>query len=412
MMHAYATFFQKKIQELHFEHRYRIFTDLERFQKSTPFAIWHPPVDAGYSITEPRTVAVWCTNDYLGLSHHPEMIEAQMKASATYGTSSGGTRNISGTTHLHNFLEKKVAALHNKERALLFSSGYVANEATLTTLGEQIPNLVFLSDEKVHASMIQGMRHSRAERIIFKHSNLVDLEEKLKRIDYNRPKVIVFVSVYSMDGDIAPIEEISKLAKKYNALTYLDEVHGVGVCGIGGAGVAAEKGLADKIDIIQGNFAKGFGGFGGYIASSDALVDFIRGYASGFIFTTSLPPAITAAGIAAIDILEKDPSIQKSFHERVVYLKNKLQKSVIPFKDTGSHIIPIIVGDAARCNQLSYQLLTEYNIYVQPINFPTVNRGSERLRVTVTPHHSFELIDEFVSALSMLWQQLELKMAA
>jgi 5-aminolevulinate synthase len=410
-MQEYATFFQKKIQELRSEHRYRVFTDLERFQKSPPFALWHPPIQPGQN-SEPRTVAVWCTNDYLGLSHHPELISSQMNATTTYGTSSGGTRNISGTTYLHNCLEKKVAALHQKERALLFSSGYVANEATLTTLGEQIPNLVFISDEKVHASMIQGMRHSRAERVIFKHSDLNDLENKLKAIDYNRPKIIVFVSVYSMDGDIAPIEEISKLAKKYNALTYLDEVHGVGVYGQGGAGVAAERGLANEIDIIQGNFAKGFGGFGGYIAGSDAFIDFIRGYASGFIFTTSLPPAITAAGLAAIDVLAKDPSIQRSFHERVAYLKNKLQKSIIPFHDTGSHIIPIIVGDAARCNQLSYQLLTEYNIYVQPINYPTVNRGSERLRVTITPHHSFELIDNFVSALSILWQQLELKSAA
>ncbi|MDP3371322.1 MAG: 5-aminolevulinate synthase [Candidatus Paracaedibacteraceae bacterium] len=410
-MNGYATFFQKKIQELRSEHRYRVFTDLERFQKNPPFASWHPPIQHEQD-PKPRTVAVWCTNDYLGLSHHPETINAQIKATETYGTSSGGTRNISGTTHLHNCLEKKVAELHQKERALLFSSGYVANEATLTTLGEQLPNLVFLSDKNVHASMIQGMRHSRAERIIFKHSDLNDLENKLKSIEYNRPKVIVFVSVYSMDGDIAPIKEISALAKKYNALTYLDEVHGVGVYGQGGAGVSAELGLASDIDIIQGNFAKGFGGFGGYIAGSDSFVDFIRGYASGFIFTTSLPPAITAAGLAAMDVLAKDPSIQESFHERVAYLKDKLTKSIVPFYDTGSHIIPIIVGDAARCNQLSYQLLTEHNIYVQPINYPTVNRGSERLRITITPHHSFELIDHFVSALSEIWQRLELKIAA
>ncbi|MES2252259.1 MAG: 5-aminolevulinate synthase [Pseudomonadota bacterium] len=411
-MAEYTAFFQKKIQELRSEHRYRIFADLERFQKNPPFALWHPPFDANQPSATPREVAVWCTNDYLGLSHHPETISAQIEATAKYGTSSGGTRNISGTTHLHNCLEKKIAALHQKERALLFSSGYVANEATLTTLGEQIPNLVFLSDEKVHASMIQGMRHSKAERIVFKHNDLVDLEEKLKSIDPKLPKIIVFVSIYSMDGDSAPIEAIAKLAKKYNALTYLDEVHGVGVYGPGGSGYAAQQGLSHHIDIIQGNFAKGFGGFGGYIAGDDALVDFIRGYASGFIFTTSLPPAITAAALAAINVLEKDPSIQIRFHERVRYLKDKLHTSIIPFHDSGSHIIPIIVGDAAGCNQLSYRLLTEYNIYVQPINFPTVPRGSERLRVTLTPHHSFELIDTFVDALSSLWAQLNLKAAA
>jgi 5-aminolevulinate synthase len=411
-MTEYTTFFQQKIQELHSEHRYRIFADLERFRDNPPFALWHPPEESNSLPLAPRKVAVWCTNDYLGLSHHPETIKAQVEATQTYGTSSGGTRNISGTTHLHNQLEKKIAALHQKERALLFSSGYVANEATLTTLGEQIPNLVFLSDEKVHASMIHGIRHSKAERIVFKHSDLDDLESKLKAIDPHRPKIIVFVSIYSMDGDQAPIEAIAKLAKKYNALTYLDEVHGVGVYGAGGAGVAAQQGLSDQIDIIQGNFAKGFGGFGGYIAGSDALVDFIRGYASGFIFTTSLPPAITAAAVAAIDVLANDPFIQKRFHERVRYLKDKLHKSIIPFQDSGSHIIPIMVGDAARCNQLSYRLLMEYGIYVQPINFPTVPRGTERLRVTLTPHHSFELIDAFVDALSHLWAQLDLRAAA
>ena len=408
----YATFFQKKIQELRSEHRYRIFADLERFQNNPPFALWHPPVESGKPPLKPRTVAVWCTNDYLGLSHHPEVIGAQINATEKYGASSGGTRNISGTTHLHNLLEKKVATLHHKERALLFSSGYVANEATLTTLGEQIPNLVFLSDEKVHASMIHGMRHSKAERIVFKHSDLNDLESKLKLLDPRCPKIIVFVSVYSMDGDFAPIEAIAKLAKKYNALTYLDEVHGVGVYGSGGAGFAAHLGLSQHIDIIQGNFAKGFGGFGGYIAGNDSFIDFIRGYASGFIFTTSLPPAITAAAIAAIDVLAKDASIQMRFHERVNYLKRKLDQSIIPFHDNGSHIIPVIVGDAARCNQLSYRLLTEHNIYVQPINFPTVPRGSERLRITLTPNHSFELIDTFIDALSYLWAQLDLRIAA
>ena len=411
-MPEYNAFFQKKIQELRSEHRYRIFADLERFQNNPPFALWHPPITPNEPSLPPRKVAVWCTNDYLGLSHHSEIVRAQIEATSKYGTSSGGTRNISGTTHLHNQLEKKVAALHQKERALLFSSGYVANEATLTTLGEQIPNLVFLSDEKVHASMIHGMRHSKAERIVFKHSDLDDLEQKLKAVDLHRPKIIVFVSIYSMDGDPAPIEEICKLAKKYNALTYLDEVHGVGVYGAGGAGVAAQQGLLDQIDIIQGNFAKGFGGFGGYIAGNDALIDFIRGYASGFIFTTSLPPAVTAAAIAAIDVLAKDPSIQASFHERIHYLKKKLHESIVPFHDTGSHIIPIIVGDAARCNELSYRLLTEHNIYVQPINFPTVPRGSERLRVTLTPHHVFDLIDTFVDALSHIWTQLDLRAAA
>ena len=408
----YKAFFAHKIQNLHDEHRYRIFIDLERFQENPPFALWHPTVQSGLDDLSPRSVAVWCSNDYLGLSHHPDMIRAQMKATALYGTSSGGTRNISGTGHLHNLLEARVAQLHQKEHALLFSSGYVANEATLTTLGDQIPGLVFLSDEKVHASMIQGMRHSRAERIIFKHSDLGDLEIKLKSLDLAQPKIIVFVSVYSMDGDRAPIEAIADLAKRYNALTYLDEVHGVGVYGAGGAGVAAELGLSNRIDIIQGNFAKGFGGFGGYIAGTHECIDFVRSYASGFIFTTSLPPAVTAAALTAIDILEKDARIQAIFHERVAYLKQRLFRSVIPFIDSGSHIIPIRVGDAAHCRLLSQRLLNQYNIYVQPINFPTVPRGEERLRVTLTPHHTVDLIDAFVDALSQLWSEFKLSQAA
>ncbi len=413
----YATFFKKKVQDLHFEHRYRNFADLERFQDNPPYAKYHPPVGPNTSTenvlaSQTKDVVVWCSNDYLGLSHHPKIIDAQMNATQLYGTSSGGARNISGTTHLHNCLEKKIAQLHQKERSLLFSSGYVANEATLMTLGDQIPDLVFFSDEKVHASMIQGMRNSKADRIIFKHSDLDDLESKLKHVDYNQPKIIVFVSIYSMDGDPAPIEEICALAAKYNALTYLDEVHGVGVYGPGGAGYAAQMGLADKIDIIQGNFAKGFGGFGGYIAGKDELVDFIRGYASGFIFTTSLPPAVTAAALSAIDVLAEDPSIQKKFNERVNYLKDKIRTSNVRFHDTGSHIIPVIVGDAALCNQLSHQLLTDFNIYVQPINYPTVPRGSERLRVTLTPHHSVKIIDEFMSALDYLWLALNLKAVA
>lgn len=412
MITNYKTFFEQKIQDLHNEHRYRTFIDLERFQNDSPYALWHPGLNSALKDREPRKVTVWCSNDYLGLSHHPKVVQAQVKATSLYGASSGGTRNISGTTHLHNLLESRIAKLHHKERALLFTSGYVANDATLTTLGEQMPGLVFLSDEKVHASMIQGMRHSRAKRLIFRHNDLRDLEDKLKSLDINQPKIIVFVSIYSMDGDKAPIERIADLAKRYNALTYLDEVHGVGVYGKGGAGVAADLGLLDHIDIIQGNFAKGFGGFGGYIAGTHECIDFIRSYASGFIFTTSLPPAVTAAALAAIDVLDNDPSIQQRFHERVRYLKKCLVKSVIPFVDTGSHIIPIIVGDAARCRLLSERLLTQHDIYVQPINFPTVARGSERLRVTLTPHHSFALIDSFVDALSYLWLELRVPTAA
>lgn len=403
-------FFKQKIDTLHSENRYRVFTNLERFQSSPPFAAFHPgPLHPDQEV---REVSVWCTNDYLGLSHHPEMIKAQTKATLDYGVSSGGTRNIAGSAYLHYQLEEDLAVLHNKEKALLFSSGYVANEATLTTLGDHIPDLVFLSDEKVHASMIQGMRHSCAARQIFRHNDMSDLENHLKQLPLTQPKMIVFVSVYSMDGDIAPIQQICELAQRYNAMTYLDEVHAVGIYGPNGAGVAAMTGFSDKITIIQGNFAKGFGSYGGYIASNQLLVDFVRSYASGFIFTTSLPPAVVAASKKAIEIMRCDKILQTLFHERVTYLKKCLSSANVPYNQNNSHIISVVVGEAGLCKKLCENLLFNHNMYVQPINYPTVPRGSERLRITVTPHHSFELIEKFANALSLEWANLKIQKAA
>lgn len=413
-MFAPDTFFQQCLDRLKQEQRYRVFTDLERLQQRPPYALFHPSRHhtAYTHDLSPREVTVWCSNDYLGLSHHPRMVHAQMNATSLYGTSSGGTRNISGSAYSHVCLEKEVAELHQKESALLFSSGYVANEATLTTLGDHIPDLVFLSDEKVHASMIQGMRHSKAERQIFTHNDLNDLERRLKMLPLEQPKCIVFVSVYSMDGDFAPIQEICDLADKYNAMTYLDEVHAVGMYGKGGAGVADHMGQAHRITIIQGNFAKGFGSYGGYIASTHALVDFIRSYASGFIFTTSLPPAIIAASRTALQILKEDSALQQTFHDRVQYIKDRFRHSTLPFIEGDSHIISVIIGHAGQCKELCDCLLFKHHMYVQPINYPTVPRGTERLRITVTPHHTPALIDQFVGALEMEWNLLQGKIAA
>ncbi|MBY0280677.1 MAG: 5-aminolevulinate synthase [Alphaproteobacteria bacterium] len=401
----YKALLKEKLQPLKAEHRYRVFTNLERLVGEAPYALWHKGKNS-------KKVIVWCSNDYLGMSHNPEVIEAFSKAAQKYGTGSGGTRNISGTNYNHVTLEQTVADLHKKDAGLVFVSGYAANEASLCALGEGLENCVILSDEKIHASMIQGIRHSRAERHVFRHNDLADLQTKLASFDSNRPKIIAFVSVYSMDGDIAPIKEICDLAKQYNAFTYLDEVHAVGIYGDKGEGVSGSLGLSHQIDMIQGNFAKAYGVVGGYITSQEDVVDYVRSYASGFIFTTSLPPAVAAAAQKSIEILKSDSSYREKLWENVVLLKDKLSKSSVRFVNSKSHIIPILVGDAYLCRLLAQNLLENYGIYVQPINYPTVPKGQERLRITVTPAHTPQMINELVSALEAEWNALSLKKAA
>lgn len=401
----YKALLKEKLQPLKAEHRYRVFTNLERLAGEAPYALWHKDGNA-------KKVIVWCSNDYLGMSHNPEVIEAFSKAAQKYGAGSGGTRNISGTNYNHVTLEKTVADLHHKDAGLVFVSGYAANEASLCALGEGLENCVILSDEKIHASMIQGIRHSRAERHVFRHNDLEDLKQKLASFDINRPKIIAFVSVYSMDGDIAPIKEICDLAKQYNAFTYLDEVHAVGIYGEKGEGVAASLGLNHQIDMIQGNFAKAYGVVGGYITGQEDIVDYIRSYASGFIFTTSLPPAVAAAAQKSIEVLKKDPSYREKLWANVRLLKDRLSKSSVQFVNSKSHIVPIIVGDAYLCRLLAQNLLEKYEIYVQPINYPTVPKGQERLRLTVTPAHTPQMIEELVLALEAEWGALSLKKAA
>lgn len=401
----YTQFFDDQIRLLKQEGRYRIFADLERLVGEAPYALWH-------SVAGSRKVIVWCSNDYLGMSHHPDVVKAMAEAVETYGAGSGGTRNISGTAHPHVLLEQDVAELHGKEQGLIFSSGYVANEATISTLAEGLPNCVVLSDEKNHASIIQGIRLSRAEKRIFKHNDLKDLERHLASLDLHQPKLIVCISVYSMDGDFVPIEGICDLAKKYNALTYLDEVHAVGLYGPRGAGVAAALGVQDRIDIIQANFAKAYGVIGGYIAGSKSLVDYIRSSASGFIFTTSLPPAVAAAVRASIAHLRDNDDLRKRLWDNVTLLKQLLEKTNLPYVKCPTHIIPVVVGDAALCRQVCDKLLQDYGIYVQPINYPTVPVGQERLRLTVTPYHTQKMIHELVGALEDIWQKLDLKLVA
>jgi len=402
---TYDHIFLQHLQSLKAEGRYRIFADLERLVGEAPYALWHSPEGI-------KRVIVWCSNDYLGMSHHPDVIKAGTDAAERYGAGSGGTRNISGTAHSHVLLENEVANLHGKEKGLIFTSGYIANEATISALGQALPNCVVLSDEKNHASIIQGIRAARCERRVFRHNNLDDLRANLSSLDPKRPKIIAFISVYSMDGDIAPIENICDLADEYNVLTYLDEVHAVGLYGPQGAGVAAQLGLQNRIDVIQANFAKAYGIIGGYITGSNSLVDYVRSTASGFIFTTSLPPAVVAAIHKSISILRNDNNLRTQLWQRVTLLKKLLEKSSIPYQSASSHIVPVIVGNAAECQRVTDILRQEYGIYVQPINYPTVPRGQERLRLTVTPNHTPQMIQELTDALEDIWNRLNLCLAA
>jgi len=358
------------------------------------------------------TVTVWCSNDYLAMGQHPTVVEAMRQAIDAQGSGAGGTRNISGTNTLHAALERELAALHDKEAALVFTSGYVANETTLQTLGALLPGCELYSDALNHASMIAGIRHSGAVRRIFRHNDVAHLEELLAGADPSTPKVVAFESVYSMDGDVSPIGAICDVAHRYGALTYLDEVHAVGMYGARGAGVAERDGALGKVDIVQGTLAKAFGVVGGYIASTAATVDFVRSCGTGFIFTTSLPPAIAAAALASVRHVSAHPDLRVRHQERAASLKRKLAVAGLPVMDSATHIVPVFVGDAALCKQASDLLLERHAIYVQPINYPTVARGTERLRLTPTPLHGDDDMVRLVAALQDVWQTLGLGLRA
>ena len=394
----YAAQFQAALDAIHREGRYRVFADIRRARGAFP---------TGERIIgdTTRPITVWCSNDYLGMGQHPTVLAAMHEAIDTVGAGSGGTRNISGTTHYHVELEQEIADLHGKEAALLFTSAYVANDATLSTLQKLLPGAVILSDEKNHASMIAGIRHGGGPKIIFRHNDVEDLEAKLKALPIDTPKIIAFESVYSMDGHIAPIGAICDLAQKYNALTYLDEVHAVGLYGPRGGGIAERDGVMDRVDIINGTLAKGFGVMGGYIAASRNCCDAIRSFASGFIFTTSVAPAIAAGATASIRHL-KSSQIERARHqERARALKSRLAAAGLPVMANPSHIVPVMIGDPVRCKSLTDSLLDEHGIYVQPINYPTVPKGGERIRLTPSPQHTNEQMDTLVSALMQLWAE-------
>jgi 5-aminolevulinate synthase len=399
----FDTIFTAQLDQLKAEGNYRIFADLERKLGVFPKASHHAADGV-------QDVTVWCSNDYLGMGHNPVVVNAMVDAVKAHGTGAGGTRNISGNAHHHILLERELADLHGKEGALLFTSGYVSNWAALSTLGARIPNAVILSDEMNHASMIEGIRHSRADKVLWKHNDWRDLDRKLHAVG-DRPKIVAFESVYSMDGDISPMREIVEVAEAHGAMTYLDEVHAVGMYGPRGGGISEREGLAHRITLIEGTLGKAYGVVGGYITGSAALCDFIRSFASGFIFTTALPPAIAAAAAASIRHLKASDTERLAQRERVATLRAKLDRAGIPHMGNDSHIIPVMIGHPVKCRMISDMLMDDWGIYVQPINYPTVPKGTERLRITPGPLHSDADIDRLVSALSSLWQRCALSHA-
>ena len=397
----YEEFFGRQLDAVREEGRYRVFTEIERKAGSFPQA-------TRYVDGTTTDVTVWCSNDYLGMGQHPKVLGAMHKVLDECGAGAGGTRNISGTNHHHVLLEAELADLHGKEDALLFTSGYVSNWAALGTLGAMIPDCVILSDALNHASMIEGIRHSKAERMIFEHNSPEDLDRKLATLDPDRPKLVAFESVYSMDGDIAPIAEILDVCEAHNAMSYIDEVHAVGLYGPRGGGVAEREGLMDRITVIEGTLGKAFGVMGGYIAASRDLCDFVRTFASGFIFSTALPPAVAAGACASIKHLKQSNAEREMQQERVAKVRRALDMMGIPHLPNPSHIIPVMVGDPHKCKFISDWLMEHHGIYVQPINYPTVPRGTERLRVTPSPVHTDGDIDRLLDALSEIWSRCEL----
>jgi 5-aminolevulinate synthase len=401
----YDRIFRSAIERLHEEGRYRVFIDILRTKGSFPNALC-------FGGNGPKPITVWCSNDYLGMGQHENVVGAMEQALREVGAGSGGTRNISGNTHYHTELEAELASLHGKDGALLFTSGYVSNEAALSTLGRLLPGCVIFSDELNHASMIAGIKSSGCEKRLFRHNDLEHLEELLAAEDPDAPKLVAFESVYSMDGDIAPIADICDLADKYNALTYLDEVHAVGMYGDQGGGISERDAVASRITIIEGTLGKAFGVMGGYVAADKTIIDCIRSYAPGFIFTTSLSPVLVAGALASVRHLRASTAERTAQQEAAAALKAKFATAGLPLMPSVTHIVPLLVGCAVKTKQISDILLAEYGLYVQPINFPTVPRGTERLRFTPGPQHSLQMMDELVAALVEIWGRLELRKAA
>ncbi len=402
----YKAQIQAAVDQVKAEGRYRVFADLRRKRGAFPHAAWRSPDGSD------RDIVIWCSNDYLGMGQHPAVIEAMHSAIDTVGAGAGGTRNISGTTRYHVELEDELADLHGKEKALLFTSGYIANEATLGTLSKILPGCIYFSDSLNHASMIEGIRRAGGEKHIWRHNDLEHLEQLLAAAPVDAPKVIAFESVYSMDGDVGPIAAVCDLAKKYGAITYLDEVHAVGLYGPRGAGVAEREGVMDRVDLINGTLGKAFGLMGGYVTGNAVMIDAIRSHAPGFIFTTSLAPALAAGAVASIRHLKKNNDLRIKHQERATRLKTLLGEAGLPLMASQTHVVPVLVGDPVACKAVTDALLEEFSIYVQPINYPTVPRGTERLRLTPSPLHDDALMRDLITALRSIWGRMGLNLRA